>query len=196
MGRLDKFTSGIVLIAKSAVLHRELQTAMGGCTTRKDYLAIVYGQVTRERGRIDLRLRRDSSDRRRVVTSIHDGAPSLTEFERLAQAPAPRVGIALLRCRLLTGRTHQIRAHLAAQDWPIVGDPVYGRPLWSRITNDALRERLQAFPRQALHAWRLSFNHPVTTTALNIEAPIPDDLRGLLDGCRIVAIQETQRVEK
>jgi 23S rRNA pseudouridine1911/1915/1917 synthase len=187
VGRLDKLTSGIVLVAKTAALHRELQAVMGRKTTTKEYLAIVYGHVTRERGKIDLRLRRDATDRRRMVASIDDGAPSLTEFERLAQVPAPRAGIALLRCRLLTGRTHQIRAHLAARGWPIVGDPMYGQACWSRIKDDALGEMLRVFPRQALHAWRLAFHHPVTMAMVNIEAPVPDDMRALMDGCRIVA---------
>jgi 23S rRNA pseudouridine1911/1915/1917 synthase len=182
VGRLDKLTSGIVLVAKRPPMHAKLQAAMAATTTEKSYLAIVYGRVRTSRGRINLRLRRDANDRRRVVASTTAGAPSVTEFERLAQARAPRVGIALMRCRLVTGRTHQIRVHLAACGWPIVGDPVYGEPRWSRIVDPELADALRAFPRQALHAWRLALVHPVTMQRMVIEAPVPEDMRALMEG--------------
>jgi hypothetical protein len=97
----------------------------------------------------------------------------------LRESP-PHVGLGLLRCRLVTGRTHQIRVHLAARGWPIVGDPVYGEPLWAQAADRQLREALVSFPRQALHAWRLGMRHPMTGTRLEIVAPIPDDLQRLL----------------
>jgi 23S rRNA pseudouridine1911/1915/1917 synthase len=95
--------------------------------------------------------------------------------------------VALLRCRLLTGRTHQIRVHLAASGWPIVGDKKYGEARWTQIADVELAAVLRDFPRQALHAWRLSFAHPVTRERLTIEAPVPDDLRDLLAavGCSV-----------
>jgi 23S rRNA pseudouridine1911/1915/1917 synthase len=180
VGRLDKLTSGLVVVAKSATLHAQLQNTLAGAATEKDYLAIVYGRVRTKRGTIDLRLRRDPDDRRRVIASKAVGAPSVTRFERLAALAAPRTGLAVLRCRLVTGRTHQIRAHLAASGWPIVGDPVYGEPGWSSIADAHLSEALRAFPRQALHAWRLMFVHPMTTERMLIEAPMPEDLRDLV----------------
>ena len=185
VGRLDKLTSGIVLVAKSAAAHGRLQRTMSDAATEKDYLAVVYGRVKTRRGKIEFRLRRDSTDRRRVVASTTMGAPSLTRFERLAEASATPVGVALLRCRLVTGRTHQIRVHLAARGWPIVGDPVYGAPGWSRIADPTLSETLRAFPRQALHAWRLSFVHPITMQRLIIEAPVPDDMRALMEAVQL-----------
>jgi 23S rRNA pseudouridine1911/1915/1917 synthase len=178
VGRLDKLTSGIVVVAKSASGHAALQRAMSG--SQKDYLAVVYGRVQAARGEIDLRILHDPDDRRRMMTSTTAGAPSLTRFERLARASAPGVGLALLRCGLMTGRTHQIRVHLAARGWPIVGDPVYGSPRWSAVENEALAASLRAFPRQALHAWRLALTHPVTRKALVIEAPVPEDMKTLL----------------
>jgi 23S rRNA pseudouridine1911/1915/1917 synthase len=93
---------------------------------------------------------------------------------------APRAGLSLLRCRLVTGRKHQIRAHLAASGWPIVGDPAYGESKAATIVDPALAAVVQAFHRQALHAWRVAFVHPVTGERLNIEAPLPRDLEGLL----------------
>ena len=180
VGRLDKLTSGIVLVAKTAAVHAALQRTMARGETEKDYLALVYGRVPAATTDIALRLRRDSLDRRRMATSPSIGAPSLTRVARLAQIAAPRVGLALLRCRLVTGRTHQIRAHLAARGWPIVGDPTYGEPRWMRVADVDLADALRAFPRQALHAWRLGFVHPQTSALMKIEAPLPDDLRALL----------------
>jgi 23S rRNA pseudouridine1911/1915/1917 synthase len=180
-GRLDKLTSGIVLVAKSAAMHAALQCAMAAANCDKVYLAIVYGRVAPAAGRIALRLSRDPLDRRKVMASEHVGAPSLTHFERVARATARPVGLALLRCRLITGRTHQIRAHLAARGWPLVGDPTYGEPQWSRISDRELADALRTFPRQALHAWRLSLVHPVTRARLELEAPLPQDMQSLVD---------------
>jgi 23S rRNA pseudouridine1911/1915/1917 synthase len=180
VGRLDKLTSGIVLVAKTAAIHASLQKTLISIATGKDYLAVVYGKVNVARGDIDLRLRRDPGDRRRVVASEDLGAPSLTRFERLARVSAPASGLSLLRCRLVTGRTHQIRVHLAARGWPLVGDPTYGEPRWRQVNDPALAAVLREFPRQALHAWRLTTLHPVTRAELRIEAPVPDDLQRLL----------------
>jgi 23S rRNA pseudouridine1911/1915/1917 synthase len=180
VGRLDKLTSGVVLVARTGAMHAALQRATVAAGSEKDYLGIVYGRVRPLRGRIELRLSRDPVDRRRVVASPTVGAPSVTQFERIGSVAAPPVGLALLRCRLVTGRTHQIRVHLAARGWPLVGDPVYGEPLWSRIGDSGLADALRAFQRQALHAWRLTFVHPVTGARLELEAPVPDDMRALI----------------
>lgn len=180
VGRLDKLTSGIVIVAKTAAVHAALQRAMAASDTEKDYLAVVYGRVKAVRGRIDLRLSRDPVDRRKVVTSTSIGAQSLTRFDRLARVAAPHAGLALLRCRLATGRMHQIRAHLAARGWPIVGDPVYGEPRWAHIVDQTLATTLKNFPRQALHAWRVAFTHPMTGERLTLETAVPSDMAALL----------------
>ena len=180
VSRLDKLTSGLVVVAKTATAHAALQRAMQSNDAAKDYLAVVYGGVNVVRGEIDLRLARDRGDRRRVVASKTDGAESLTRFERLSRVPAPRAGLALLRCRLATGRTHQIRVHLSARGWPLVGDPVYGEPRWEQIADPVLAAALRAFPRQALHAWRVAFTHPITRARLAIEAPVPRDIETLI----------------
>jgi 23S rRNA pseudouridine1911/1915/1917 synthase len=180
VGRLDKLTSGIIVVAKSAAIHAALQREMSSSRCEKDYLAVVYGRVNVARGEIDLRLGRDPGDRRKVIASAIAGAASLTRFERLGRVVASRGGLSLLRCRLATGRTHQIRVHLAARGWPLVGDPVYGEPRWSHIVDPALAATLRAFPRQALHAWRVALTHPITRERLILEAPVPHDLAGLL----------------
>jgi 23S rRNA pseudouridine1911/1915/1917 synthase len=175
VGRLDKLTSGVVVVAKSATIHAALQRAMASSACEKDYLALVHGRVSAARGDIDLRLSHDRTDRRRIVASATTGAPSLTRFERLARNDE----VSLLRCRLVTGRTHQIRVHLAARGWPIVGDPVYGDAV-SAIVDSPRADDLRAFPRQALHAWRLALTHPVTRQRLTIEAPVPGDIVDLI----------------
>jgi 23S rRNA pseudouridine1911/1915/1917 synthase len=179
VNRLDKLTSGIVIGAKTARAHAAMQRALAGDRAAKEYLALVYGRVSRRRGTIDLGLRRDPRDRRRVVAASN-GAPSLTRWERLGHARAEPTGLALLKCRLVTGRMHQIRVHLAASGWPLVGDAKYGGPLWRDIADANLREAVRAFTRQALHAWRLAVTHPLTGIPLRIEASPPEDLRRLM----------------
>ncbi len=179
--RLDKLTSGVVIVAKTPGVHATLQRAMISGRAEKEYLAIVYGRVRPSRGSIDLGLHRHPRDRRIVVASTDAGAPSLTTFARVTSTPH----VSLLRCRLVTGRMHQIRVHLAARGWPIVGDPVYGEPRWSEVDDPAIAAALRAFPRQALHAWRVTIPHPVTGVTITIEAPVPADLEGLLSEARL-----------
>lgn len=173
VSRLDRDTSGVLLVGKTPEVHARLQ-ARG---TVKDYLAVVYGRPALAKGRIDLGILPDPADRRRRIASRTEGRPSTTLWERLAESGEP---LSLLRCRLLTGRTHQIRVHLKAVKMPIVGDPVYGTPGWKGIADPALAGLCRAFPRQALHAWRVAFPHPVTREEVEIEAPPPPDLSGLL----------------
>ena len=180
VGRLDKLTSGLVVVAKSPAVHALLQRTFADRSTEKEYLAVVYGRVAPGPGQIELRLRHCEADRRLMIVSAEVGAPSVTLFERLASVDAPRAGLAWLKCRLVTGRRHQIRAHLAACGWPVVGDAAYGEPRWQQVEDLVLASALRAFGRQALHAWRASFVHPVTRARIRLEAPVPDDFRQLL----------------
>lgn len=179
VGRLDKGTSGIVLASKNRAAHAALQRATAAGAGTKEYVALVYGRVP-ARGEIDLPLAADPSDRRRTK-AVAGGSPSVTRFDRIAAIRTPRTALALLRCTLGSGRRHQIRVHLAARGWPIVGDPVYGEAGWKEIEDGTLAAALAAFPRQALHAHRLAFRHPATHARLAIESPIPDDFAGLLE---------------
>src|SRR6185312_1665435 len=112
----------------------------------------------------------------RRIASRTSGRDSVTLYRRLAES----AGVSLLGCRLVTGRTHQIRVHLQAAGMPIVGDPLYGEPRWKGIGDPEIAAACRDFPRQALHAWRVAFVHPVTGESLEIAAPVPDDLAGLL----------------
>ncbi len=152
VGRLDKQTSGLVLVAKTAAMHASLQRALAHAASVKEYLAVVYGRVSEESQTIDLRLRRDPEDRRRVIASDVEGAVSRTLVTRVDDADLPHVGLSLIRCRLMTGRTHQIRVRLSARGWPIVGDIKYGEPRWREIVDPVHAGALKEFERQALHA--------------------------------------------
>lgn len=174
--RLDKGTSGLLLVAKEPGVHARLQAR----PAVKDYLALVYGRTAGAKGRIDLGVMRDPEDPKRMTASRSEGSPSTTLWERLSEAPDPDVPLSLLRCRLLTGRMHQIRVHLQAVRLPIVGDPVYGAPGWKGIADPALAALCRELPRQALHAWRLALKHPVTGEMLDLAAPLPPDLAGVV----------------
>lgn len=178
--RLDQHTSGLLLVARTRVVHARLARLLASREARKDYLAVVYGRLRRGRFDIGLRLQRDPADRRRVVVSNETGRPSLTRVERLACSSGPRRGLSLVRCRLLTGRMHQIRVHLAAIGHPLVGDAVYARPGVPLPAETALADACGRLGRQALHAWRLALPHPVSGRPLAFDAPLPDDLTALL----------------
>jgi 23S rRNA pseudouridine1911/1915/1917 synthase len=156
--RLDKGTSGVVLVALTPALHAALQKQR----MRKEYLAVVHGRPDPPRGAITLSLARDPEDRRRVIVTDR-GARCETRYDVVAEERTRSV----VRCEPITGRTHQIRVHLAAIGCPIVGDRVYG-------------ESHEAIARQALHAWRISFLHPITRERLRVEAPLPPDIRAIL----------------
>jgi 23S rRNA pseudouridine1911/1915/1917 synthase len=156
--RLDKDTSGLLLVSLTPGVHRALQRA----PIRKEYLVIVAGEPRPATGTIDLPLARDTEDRRRVVVRP-EGAPSVTNYEVLST----KDGLSIVRCELVTGRTHQIRVHMAASGWPIMGDRTYG------IADPRIA-------RQALHSWRATFVHPVGGQQVEITAPLPGDLQPLV----------------
>jgi 23S rRNA pseudouridine1911/1915/1917 synthase len=166
--RLDKDTSGVVLVALTPGVHAALQRDAAAGRITKQYLALVAGVPRPRSGRITLPLARDPADRRRVIP-LASGAASETRYEVVSPPGRIRPATSLVRCELVTGRTHQIRVHLSARGWPIVGDRVYGAPH-------------AQLARQALHAWRIALPHPVTREPLVIEASLPDDMAALLPG--------------
>lgn len=167
VSRLDKGTSGVMLVAKSKTMHAALQRLSGANAIDKEYLAVVAGKPP-ARGTIDLALDRDPWDTRRVTVRDRGGVPSVTRFTRVRWTTVPRLGaVALVRCHLVTGRMHQIRVHLAAKGWPILGDATYG-------------VKFESMARQALHAWRLAFRHPSSSALVDVTADPPPDIAGLL----------------
>lgn len=160
--RLDKETSGIVLVALTADIHARIQRETAAGRVRKEYLAVVCGTPEPSRGSVALPLARSVADRRRVVVDP-SGQDSRTDYDVLHSSR----NVSLVRCVLVTGRTHQIRVHLAARGWPVVGDRVYGQPH-------------EEIARQALHAWRITLVHPISRQILELTAPPPADLCRLL----------------
>ena len=116
-----------------------------------------------------------------MATSKSSGRASTTFYEILSESSGSLSGLTLLKCGLVTGRTHQIRVHLKALHLPIVGDLTYGSPRWKGIVDETLRELCRTFPRQALHAWRLTLKHPTTGEKMTFTAPMPGDVKSLLE---------------
>ena len=173
--RLDKETSGALLVARTSQAHQTLVQALSQREIEREYLALVHGEPV-SGFTVDAPLDRHPTDRlRRAV--VHDGRPAITHARIEVRYP----GYTLLRCRLETGRTHQIRVHMAHMRYPIVGDPLYGGRL--RLHAGApteLIEVLRGFRRQALHAQRLRLDHPVSGATVEALAPLPEDFKALL----------------
>ncbi|HEX8252001.1 MAG TPA: RluA family pseudouridine synthase [Thermoanaerobaculia bacterium] len=177
--RLDKDTSGVMLIAKHDEAHRKLTANWNTDLVRKEYVAIVYGTPSNDRGTVDAPIGRDPRDRKKMAV-VTDGRRAVTDYEIAERLRY----VSVVRCRLRTGRTHQIRVHMKHLGHPIVGDPAYSGPQWRGIPDKKLQRAIEAFPRQALHAAKLTFAHPRNGELVTIEAPLPEDLRELTEALR------------
>jgi 23S rRNA pseudouridine1911/1915/1917 synthase len=166
--RLDRDTSGLLVVARSHETYEQLQRLVRRRALRREYLALVVGKPRSRRGTIDAPIGRDRHDRLRRSLDTDTPRAAVTHFE--VEELLPRH--ALLRVRLETGRTHQIRVHLAAIDLPLAGDPIYG------VAAELGLER------QFLHAARLAFEHPVTGAAVDVSSPLPPDLVAALTAAR------------
>jgi 23S rRNA pseudouridine1911/1915/1917 synthase len=177
--RLDKDTSGVMVAAKTQAANDALTAAFAARDLDRAYLALCWGVPSPLAGEIEGPIGRDPRDRKRMAVVTRGGKPALTRYRTLR---AWQTGAALLECRLATGRTHQIRVHLASHGHPIVGDPLYLRriPAAARGLPAPVRQILLDFPRQALHAARLGFKHPLTGAPLSFETPPPADFGALL----------------
>jgi len=186
--RIDKDTSGLIVVAKTDAAHQGLQAQFKAHDLERRYLAVVHGQpdpaeprlrhlpgIGWEPGgvlRIEGRIGRHPGDRKRMTVLSDDGKPAVTRVRVLERFP----GAALVECRLETGRTHQIRVHMSFAGHPLVGDPVYGRRRGAGVVG--------GFLRQALHAASLGFVHPVTGALMRFEAALPEDMEGLIAALR------------
>jgi 23S rRNA pseudouridine1911/1915/1917 synthase len=168
--RLDRGTSGVMVVAKNDRAHRDLAEQFHDHTIDRAYWAFVRSLPSAERGEVDAPIGRHPRDRKRMSIRTGSGRPALTHWRVLTRYPDS--GISQLEIRPETGRTHQIRVHLASQGMPIAGDPVYGRQRDKQRGHD-FRIELE---RPALHAARLGFRHPRTGKRLDFEAPLPEDL--------------------
>jgi 23S rRNA pseudouridine1911/1915/1917 synthase len=176
--RLDKDTSGLMLVAKSEAAHQALARDFAARRVDRVYTALVWGVPSPPAGEIAGYIGRSARNRKKMaVVREGRGKPAVTRYrvERSFQTHA-----ALLQCRLATGRTHQIRVHLASLGHPLIGDPVYGTRARRAIARAGpIGERIVAFARQALHAGRLGFTHPLDGRRLEFDSPLPRDMQDL-----------------
>ena len=167
--RLDKDTSGVMIIAKNDETHRKLTAEWNTDKIRKEYLAIVYGAPDPERGTIDAPIGREPRDRKRMAV-VAGGRRAITDYETVERLRY----VSLVRCRLRTGRTHQIRVHMKKLGHPIVGDPAYSGPQWRGIPDKRVQKVLAGVGRQMLHAERVVVHGQVFV------APLPTDMTHVL----------------
>ena len=167
--RLDKDTSGLLVVARTLTAQTDLVRQLQERTMGREYLAMVWGQPVSS-GRIEAAIARHPRERTRMAVSKSPLAkPAVTHYQKVAAGQIDGRPVALLRCRLETGRTHQIRVHLQSIGFPIVGDAVYGKS-----------HLVSVFPRQALHAERLALVHPASGKDCEWHAPVPEDMSALL----------------
>ena len=186
--RLDKDTSGVMVVARTLEAHTSLVDQLSAREVHRQYLAVVVGAPV-SGGTANAPIDRHPRDRLRMGVR-EDGKPAITHFRLRERFRAHT----LLECRLETGRTHQIRVHMAHLKHPIVGDPLYGGPLkLPRGASEETIAALRGFRRQALHAETLEFLHPVSGEPVRCTAPVPADLRALVDALRTDAREHEER---
>ena len=179
--RLDKDTSGCVVVAKNDVAHDRLSQQFKQRLTRKCYLALVYGEMKALRGVIDHPIGRHPSDRKKMSTKSRHSRQSETRW----QVKEAFHGATLLEIDLKTGRTHQIRVHCAAIGHPVAGDRTYGgAKRWKTLPTQDLQAQFKSIKRHMLHAWKLTIYHPRTDKPMDFESPIPKDMISVLDTLR------------
>ena len=177
--RLDKDTSGLMVAAKSDAAHQGLVAQFSGREIERRYACLVWGCPKPEEGEIEGNIGRSPRNRKKMAVLSHGGRPALTRYRTLASTADGAVS--QLRCRLATGRTHQIRVHLSHRGHPLLGDPLYGRETASRraALPGPAQAALAALGRQALHAESLGFRHPLRPERLQFTSPLPRDLKDL-----------------
>lgn len=175
--RLDMDTSGALVAAKDDRAHRGLVAAFAAGRVKKEYLALVWGRPPMN-GEIKTGIGRHPVDRKRMSSQGRQTKPALTRWRLVRHFPQAEVS--LLRVAIATGRTHQIRVHLAEAGWPVLGDALYGGRRARRLPPGAAGRELKKAGRQMLHALRLAFRHPVTGQEVAVLAPLPPDFRAVL----------------
>jgi 23S rRNA pseudouridine1911/1915/1917 synthase len=179
--RLDKDTSGVIVVAKEDEAYHHLAKQFKNRTVGKVYLALVYGKPGQDEGLIDSAIGRHPSERQRMSTRTKRGRSAITRWKVIERF----VGFTFLEAFPQTGRTHQIRVHLSSIGHPLLGDPLYGRKGRPGTIHDPLlRECLRKMNRQALHAYQLEFNHPRTGERVRFVSPIPQDMKEVLEWLR------------
>jgi 23S rRNA pseudouridine1911/1915/1917 synthase len=175
--RLDKATSGLIVIAKNDEAHRKLAAQFARRVVKKTYIALVHGWVKQDRGTISSSISRDRVRRTRMTTKRSGGREAITHYTVQKRIDSKYGKFTLLELGIDTGRTHQIRVHLASLRHPVVGDTLYGAPREMSTGNDASI----SLPRNFLHAAALQLQHPRSGVALSFERPLPEELQGFIN---------------
>ncbi len=178
--RLDKDTSGLIVAAKDDITHRGLATQFAAHTITRAYKALCWGVPRPPSGAIDGNIGRSTRDRKKMAVLKNGGREARTNYR--VERSFGQVA-ALIECRLETGRTHQIRVHMASIGHSLIGDATYGAATRSRVERlpQGIQGAVRSFHRQALHAWQLGFTHPVTSERLLFGTDIPSDFKALLN---------------
>ena len=170
--RLDKDTSGCLLIAKTPQVLFHMSKAFSARKVKKTYAALVYGWPQTCHEEIITYMGRHPANRKKMAVVTRNGKEAITEYELAMKGKIDAVAVSLLHVKILTGRTHQIRVHLAHKKLPVIGDEVYGG-----------KQKIEA-SRQMLHSWKIKFPHPVTGVEMSFESPLPEDFKALLERIR------------
>lgn len=183
--RLDRDTTGLMIVAKNDAAHRALSAQLSDRTLSRLYKALVWGIPPHRKGTVDEPIGRHPVSRQKMAVNRKNGRDAVTRYIVEKQFG---VAAALLECRLETGRTHQIRVHMAYAGHPVVGDPVYGMQRTGSASllkkagcGEQTREAVLSFPRQALHAWKIAFLHPGTGKEMGFETSLPPDMEALIN---------------
>ena len=177
--RLDKDTSGLMLVAKNDLTHQILSQKLQNHEIKRSYLAFIYGKMSKNQGKIDKNIIRHRFNRLKMTISKNSGRSAITHYE--VKETFQDGFASLVECRLETGRTHQIRVHFESEKHSLIGDQTYGscRKNPPKELNETAQNFIQNFPRQALHSYKINFLHPKNNEEMSFEIPLPEDLKEL-----------------
>lgn len=183
--RLDKDTSGVMVVCKDDEVHLEMAKQFAAHTVNRNYVAILWGMPTHMTGRIEKNIARNPRSRQEMkVVADGIGKPAITNYEVLDVFSGPKFKpLSLVRLKLETGRTHQIRVHMASMGVPVLGDQVYGNPSRhiTQIENEEVRELVRGAGRQMLHSKTMEFLHPILKKTMKFSAPVPKDMKDIIN---------------
>jgi 23S rRNA pseudouridine1911/1915/1917 synthase len=182
--RLDKQTSGLIVVAKNDIAHRKLAESFASRDLRKVYIALVHGNLKSDEGTVDLPVSRDIVRRTRMTTRRAGGRQAISNWRVIERIDGAHGKFTLLEVHIETGRTHQIRVHMQSLGHPIVGDTLYGAPHHIALITRSSADESLTLQRNFLHAAELDLTHPRTGKPLEFRSPLPAELASLLDQLR------------
>lgn len=179
--RLDKDTSGLMVVAKNDEAHKGLSVQFAVHSLERSYLALVWGMLSPSAGVMETQIGRSPVNRKKMAVVVSGGKRAETHYRMLETYAGGAVS--LVRCSLKTGRTHQVRVHMTALGHPLIGDSAYGRTPKTAHSSELLKSAVQ-FGRQALHSYQMCFEHPITRKIMRFEIPLPSDMQELVDSLK------------